>query len=205
MIKRTTRGAGNSEVIFISNIDEVLRDLKKIDPEARKAFTQDTRLLLQPYVRLVRDKFIPTEPPLSQWKTTVPTYTSPGWVNDQSHRARDVAIRWRWDSGEARAGIKLTRGNEKGNSSGFANVLGIMNSSVSGKMFELIGQGRKGRADSRYAARNPNAGQLMRDNMNEKHGSLKRAVWRIKEEYGYEISNKLEMILDPILKRFERG
>ena len=204
MIKSTTSGKGNAEVIFISNIDEVLRDLKKLDPEARKAFTKDTRLILQPYVNMVKDKFMPTESPLSNWKTTVPTYTSPGWANDQRHRARDVAIRWRWDSGEARSGIKLTRGNEKGNASGFANVLGIKNDSVSGKMFELIGQGKK-RNDSRFAARNPNAGQEMRDNMNEKHGSKKRGVWRIKEEYGEQISKQLEVILDPILKRFERG
>lgn len=204
MIKRTTSGKGNAEVIFISNIDEVLRDLKKLDPEARKAFTKDTRLILQPYVNMVKDKFMPTESPLSNWKTTVPTYTSPGWANDQDHRARDVAIRWRWDSGEARSGIKLTRGNEKGNASGFANVLGIKNDSVSGKMFELIGQGKK-RNDSRFAARNPNAGQLMRDNMNVKHGHRKRGVWRIKEEYGEQISRQLEVILDPILKRFERG
>ena len=53
MIKRTTQDTGNAEVIFISNIDEVLRDLKKMDPEARKAFTQDTRLILQPYAKLV--------------------------------------------------------------------------------------------------------------------------------------------------------
>lgn len=204
MIKRTTQGAGNAEVIFISDIDEVLRDLKKIDPEARKAFTQDTRLILQPYVKMVKDKFIPAESPLSNWKTTVPTYTSPGWIDDQEHRARDVAIRWRWDSGEARAGIKLTRGYQKDNPTRFDNVLGIMNDSVSGKMFELIGQGKK-RNDSRYAARNPNAGQLMRDNMNVKHGNLKRGVWRIKEEYGAQITDKLEVILDPILKRFERG
>lgn len=204
MIKRRAMGAGNAETIFISNIDEVLKDLKALDPEARKAFTKDTRAILQPYVEKVRDEFIPGDPALSNWRTTAPTYQSPQWANDQEHWGRDSAIRWVWNSADARRGVKLTRGSQKGNQTRFENVLGIMNDSVSGKMFELIGQG-KVRNDSRYSGRNPNAGELMRQNMNRKHGDRKRGVWRIKEEHGAQITAKIEVILEPILKRFEKG
>jgi hypothetical protein len=44
----------------------------------------------------------------------------------------------------------------------------------------------------------------MRENMNVKHGYRKRVVWRIKEEYGEAISQKLEHIIDPILDNFTR-
>jgi hypothetical protein len=40
--------------------------------------------------------------------------------------------------------------------------------------------------------------------MNTKHGAYKRVVWRIKEEHGSQIGQKLEQIIDPILKRFGR-
>ena len=85
----------------------------------------------------------------------------------------------------------------------FDNIIGLKNNSISGKMYELIGQGRK-RNDSRYASRNPLAGEQMRDNMNRKRGDRKRAVWRIKEERGALIATKMEAIIDPILARFGR-
>jgi hypothetical protein len=204
MIKRFLFDVANKNsghVLYVSNLDEVLRDLKQVDPQARKAFMKDTRKILAPYVTTAQN-FIPSESPLSNWRTVEPTYTSPGWEDDRRHRGRDAHIRWKWSTGDARAGIKITRGSFKSRTLTFENVLGLMNKSVSGKMYELIGQGRKNRGDSRYAARSPQAGQRMRDNMNTKHGAYKRVVWRIKEEHGSQIGQKLEQIIDPILKRF---
>jgi hypothetical protein len=205
MIKRflfdvANRDAGH--VLYVSNLDEVLADLKLIDPQARKAFNTDTRKILKPYVAIAQD-FIPAESPLSQWRTVVPTYTSAGWENDRQHRGRDAHVRWRWDGAEARQGIRITRGSHRSRTLTFDNVVGLMNRSISGKMFELIGQGKK-RNDSRFAARNPNAGQLMRDNMNRKHGHRKRVVWKILEDHGAQIGTKMEQIIDPILARFGR-
>lgn len=197
---RKNFGAG--DVLFVSNLDEALRDLKKIDPDARKAYTKQTSAALKPYVTIAKG-FIPSESPLSQWRTIIPTYTSPGWADDRKHRNVRGWQRWQWNSSEARSGIRIKRGYVKGNRSGWDNVIGMENDSISGKMFELIGQGRR-RRDNRYAARNPRAGELMRENMNVKHGYRKRVVWRIKEEYGEAISQKLEHIIDPILDNFTR-
>jgi hypothetical protein len=203
MIKRflfdvANRDAGH--VLYVSNLDEVLADLKLIDPQARKAFNTDTRKILKPYVAVAQN-FIPTESPLTNWRTVVPTYTSAGWENDREHRGRDSHIRWRWDSGEAKAGIGITRRSYRSRTLTFDNVIGLINNSISGKMYELIGQGQR-RRDSRYRARNPEAGTLMRDNMNRKHGHRKRVVWRVLEEHGSQIGQKMEQIIDPILKRF---
>jgi hypothetical protein len=196
----STRGA---EVFYLSNLDEVLRDLKKIDPEARKSFTKETTKILTPYVDIARG-FIPTESPLSGWRTVEPTYTSPLWANDLDHRGRDAAIRWKWDSGDAKRNIRIKRGYQKGSNLSFDNVVGIENASVSGKMFELIGQGKKKR-DSRNKARNTKAGTVMRNAMNAKHGNRKRGVWRIKEEYGDGIGFRMSRMMEPIIARFERG
>lgn len=203
MIKRflfdvANRDAGH--VLYVSNLDEVLADLKLIDPQARKAFNTDTRKILKPYVAVAQN-FIPTESPLRNWRTVVPTYSSAGWENDREHRGRDSHIRWRWDSADARDGIRITRGSYRTRTLTFDNVIGLMNDSISGKMYELIGQGKR-RRDSRYRARNPEAGTLMRDNMNRKHGHRKRVVWRVLEEHGSQIGQKMEQIIDPILKRF---
>ena len=191
-------------VLYVSNLDEVLKDLAAIDPRARKQFMKDTRAILKPYVSIARE-FIPAESPLSNWRTVVPTYSSAGWQNDREHRGRDSHIRWKWDGAEARQGIRITRGSFRSRTLTFDNVIGLMNNSISGKMFELIGQGKPGRRDSRYAARYPEAGQRMRDNMNVKHRSRKRVVWAILEEHGAQIGEKMEQIIDPILARFGRG
>ncbi len=193
----------DAQVFYYSNLDEVLSDLKKIDPEARKSFTKETTKILTPYVASARG-FIPSESPLSGWRTVEPTYTSPLWANDLDHRGRDAAIRWKWDSGDAKRNIKIKRGYQKGSNLSFDNVVGIENASVSGKMFELIGQGKKKR-DSRNKARNTKAGTIMRNAMNAKHGNRKRGVWRIKEEYGDNIGFRMSRMMEPIIARFERG
>lgn len=195
---------GSSDIIFSTNLDEVLRDLKKIDPQARKAFNKDTRLILKPYVDMARG-FIPSNPPLSGWRTVEPTYASPGWANDTAHQGRDAGLRWKWDAADAKRGIKITRGYDKTHADGtYDNVLGLKNDSISGKMYELVGQGKR-RSDSRRRSRNPRASEDMRAAMNRKHGARKRVVWRIKEEHGAAIALKLENIIDPILARFGRG
>lgn len=198
---QANRNAGH--LLYVSDFDELLKDMKRIDPEARKTFNKDTRNILLPYVNVARG-FIPTEPPLSKWRTIAPTYTSATWEDDTKHRGRDANIRWVWNSADAKRGISITRGSFKARKLTFDNVIGLKNDSVSGKMYELIGQGVR-RSDGRYRARNLNAGVLMRQNMNTKHGDRKRVVWRIKEEYGLQIGAQMERILDPILARFGRG
>lgn len=209
MIRRRFSKSG-SDIIFISNLDEVLKDLKKIDPEARKAFNTDTRLILKPYVEMARG-FVPMESPLSGWRTVEPTYTSATgnrewqWQYDSENRGRDARIRWKWDPGDAKRNIKITRGYDKSRAdSTYDNIIGLKNDSVSGKMYELIGQG-KVRRDNRRVGRNKNAHVVMRSKMNAIHGNRKRVVWRIKEEHGAAIAGKMQNILDPILARFGRG
>jgi len=204
MIRRDKSSRG-SYSLFISNVDEVLKDLKKIDPAARKAFNVETKKVLTPYLVMAKG-FIPSESPLENWRTVAPTYLSSdwGWDRDTKNRGRAAAIRWTWDAGDARRGIKLTRGYSKGTTSNYDNVLGLKNDSVSGKMYELIGQGKR-KSDSRITGRNPNAGLDMRRAMNRKHQNRKRVVWRILDEYGDPISFQLSRILEPIVERFERG
>jgi len=205
MIKRflfdvANRDAGH--VLYVSNLDEVLADLKLIDPQARKAFNKDTRNILKPYLATAKG-FIPTESPLSNWKTTIPTYTSASWANDNTHRGRDAVNRWRWDSGQGQQEITITRGSFRSRTLTFDNVIGLKNASISGKMMELIGQGKQ-RRSTQSRSRNPNAGINMRDNMNRKHGNRKRVVWRILEDSGAQIGAQMEKIIDPILARFGR-
>lgn len=201
LVDQANRGAGH--ILYVSDLDQALRDLKRIDPQARKAFNKDTRNILLPYVNMARG-FIPAESPLSKWRTTAPTYTSATWENDTKHHGRDANIRWVWDSADAKRGISITRGSFKARGLTFDNVIGLKNDSVSGKMYELIGQGVR-RSDGRYRARNLNAGVRMRENMNKKHGNRKRVVWRIKEEHGVQIGGQMERIIDPILARFGKS
>jgi hypothetical protein len=122
---QANRNAGH--LLYVSDFDELLKDMKRIDPEARKTFNKDTRNILLPYVNVARG-FIPTEPPLSKWRTIAPTYTSATWEDDTKHRGRDANIRWVWDSADAKRGISITRGSFKAKGLTFDNVIGLKKS-----------------------------------------------------------------------------
>lgn len=193
--------------VYSPQYDQLLKDLKKLDPQLRSALTKSLTRAVQP-VRDQARSLVPAIRPLTNWRQSDPTYSSNSWVNDFEHRGRDSAVRWNWNPANVRRGIKITRVRKRTGRSfrgrEETSALSVINSDVGGIIYELTGASKTLGRRTGNKSRNPNAPRDFRQQMLTKEGKAKRLLIRAAAMKGDAVQNEIQRILDTQLYNFVR-
>jgi hypothetical protein len=197
--------------IYIEDYKKLLADLKSLSPDLQKDLLKSLKKVVRPLQEKARG-FVPGDPALSGWRTVAPTYTSPGWENDQVHRGRASDVRWVWDSSKMRKGIKIATAKSSqerapGGNLYKVNALALKNTSVPGIIYELAepNSPRKGAA---MKSRNRNAPDDFREGIKRKgdHAGAPRLIYKVARMYGKQAQDDIQDVLDKKLYAFvKRG
>lgn len=194
--------------VYSPDLDKLLKDLKKLDPKLRQTLNKSLTKAVQP-VRDHARSLVPPIRPLTNWRQTEPTYQSASWVNDFEHRGRDSAVRWNWNPGNVRRGIKTSRTRKRtGRSSAGrqeVSALSVINSDVGGIIYELTGAGKNASRRTGNKSRNPNAPRDFKQKILTKEGKGKRLLIRAAAEKGDAVQDNIQRILESELFKFVRG
>lgn len=206
-----------TQPIDLHNFDKLLKDLKKFSPDAAKAFQRNLTKAVTP-VRDQARNLVPSENPITNWRSVDPTYTSRAWQGDDYHRGRDAAMRWNWRPTDVKRGIKVSRTRTRtgrGNTIFAEQVtaLAVINSSVGGIIYELAGTGKsKSVSRTKSVSRNPRARDSFINAINRKdtgrgnmQGKGYRLLYRANALRGKRALDQIQNILETQLIRFSRG
>lgn len=197
-----------SRSIYSPDLDRLLKDLKKLDPQLRSTLNKSLTKAVTP-VRDEARSLVPSMQPLTNWRRVEPTYQSLSWLNDVEHRGRESGIRWAWNPVNVRRGIKITRTRKRtGRSLGGreeVSALSVINSDVGGIIYELTGSGNSSSVRrTKRVSRNPNAHKDFVDAMNYRRGKPKRLLYRAVETKGKAVQDEIQRILETQLFKFVR-
>lgn len=194
--------------VYSPDLDKLLKDLKKLDPQLRSTLFKSLTKAVQP-VRDEARNLVPTVRPLTNWRQSEPTYQSASWVNDFEHRGRDSAVRWNWNPTNVRRGIKTSRMRKRTGrtSAGRQEVsaLSVINSDVGGIIYELTGVGKTLGRRTGNKSRNPNAPIDFRKRILAKEGRGKRLLIKAAATKGKAVQDEIQRILETQLFKFVRG
>lgn len=194
--------------VYSPDLDKLLKDLKKLDPQLRSTLFKSLTKAVQP-VRDEARNLVPTVRPLINWRQSEPTYQSASWVNDFEHRGRDSAVRWNWNPINVRRGIKTSRTRKRTGrtSAGRQEVsaLSVINSDVGGIIYELTGVGKTLGRRTGNKSRNPNAPIDFRKRILAKEGRGKRLLIKAAATKGKAVQDEIQRILETQLFKFVRG
>jgi hypothetical protein len=197
-----------SQSIYSPDLDKLMKDLKKLDPQLRSTLYKSLTKAVQP-VRDTARNLVPPIKPLTNWRQVEPTYQSNSWINDFEHRGKDSAMRWTWHPGNVRRGIKTTRMRRKtGRSSAGreeVSALSVINSDVGGIIYELTGAGKSLGRRTGNKSRNPNAPRDFKQRIITKEGKGKRLLIRAAAMKGGAVQDDIQRILETQLFKFVRG
>ena len=127
------------ETRFVDELPKLIADLKAMSPQLKKDFDKGLRKAVEPMQKVARS-FVPdsvTHNGKPIWRDQPPTYQSPAWIEDTTHRARDVEERWVWQAAQVRKDIVIRRKSSRRVPVGYdkvaVSVLSLINSIVTGK------------------------------------------------------------------------
>jgi len=150
--------------VEVSGVKKMLKDLRKIQPEAAKALTKEVRAAAKPVVTKAKG-YAPSEAPLSGWGISRGAWENRTYV-----------------ASEVKAGIGFSTKPTKPNRNGFSYTAYIYNKTAAGAIYETAGRknpnGQPSQASTRgkYSSyvdtsnkvnrsANPNAGKQFIDSM----------------------------------------
>jgi hypothetical protein len=211
-------GMERGKSIFIPDFDKLVKDLKKLDPQLRKDFDKALKAAAKPLVDTAR-QFVPSDIRTSSggyfWKPVPPTYSTPAWVNDYSHRGRSSEKRWVWDAGFIKKNIKITKTTANKVPVGYNKVataaLAVVNRAPAGAIFELAGRGTaESKSRTVRVSRNPNASEDFLRALNKKYpfgGDARygRILYRAAVIVAPEVRKQVSKVVAERLKIFARG
>ena len=193
--------------IVLVELNDLLKELKDLDPQLKKDFDRGLRQAVLPMSKLAQS-FVPHDISYNSkyvFTPQTPTYQSAAWVNDNEHRSRD-AERWTWRSSDVRKGIFIRRKSSRrvpvGYSKVAVSVLSLINSTPSGAIYELAGSGKRRRGVNR--SRNPNARDDFRTFFPRVAGAPKRLIYKAEAQSGDKVRTELMKVIDERLLRFVR-
>lgn len=190
--------------IRVENLDRTIRDLKTLSPDLDKELMKGLKKAAQP-IRKLAQSYIPSEQPLSQWRSTLATYGG-SWVNDFEHRS-PVLNKWMFSSSFAKAGVKLTTAMKRREGSNRINVLGVINKNSDGAIFELAGyrkgKGRKARDIARGGSDAARA-RFIRV-LNRKRDDPARVVYKAGKVAGEKTLLELENVIEAVARKVTHG
>jgi len=197
--------------VYAPDLDKMMKDLKKLNPELRKDFNKALNRAVAP-VRDEARRLVPTDNPVRNWRQVEPTYTYGSWQTDTYHRSRDFkqgSQRWTWRPIEVRRGIKITRTKFRTGRSLFGReevtALAIINSYPGGVIYELTGAGTAAsRRRTKNVSRNPNAPRDFELAMNRR-GKPRRLLYKAAESKGQQAMRTVQDVMENRLFKFTRG
>ena len=169
--------------VVVKGYQQLLRDLKDVEPGLRK----ETMQAISKAAATARTKargFLPDDPGMSGWDKANYREGSRWFVRGYNAR-------------EARAGVRVKRGQSKPDRSGYRNEIGVENSTFGGIIYELAGSKSNG-MDAR--------GTRFIDNIASTglRKPLRRVVIRAVIEEGPAIRRSIAGALDRVERRFNR-
>lgn len=201
--------------IVLDDFDKLLKELKKLDPNLRKNFLKALKRAAQP----LRDKareFVPADVTNSQgvpiFRPYQPTYSTGSWINDEQHRSRDP-MRWTWQPGEIKDGIKIKTSRKNKAPYGYNktaySALAVVNSEAAGAIFELAGAGKKSsKKRTKSVSRNPNAQEDFQQLMTRRYpmgGYKGRLLFKAEALVGDRVRTEVEKVVDDVFKTMVRN
>jgi hypothetical protein len=158
------------------------KELKKFDPELRRAMDREIRAALKP-IALKAQTFVP-EKPLSGWRI--------GSDRIGPRRTPD------WDQGEVRKNIKVRQGGKRSRGNATQSAWKISNLSGAGSVLELAGKRNDG---------NPPMGGVFIKALTLYYGNPSRLIYRAWDEAGGEkkITAEVFGIVKFYESKLERG
>ncbi len=208
--KKSFRGS-----VVVDDFDKLVKELKKLDPQLKKDFSKALNAAATPLRNTARG-FVPASVTNSSgapiFRPNPPTYTSPSWINDTEHRSRDP-LRWTWQPGEIKAGIKITRSRKSKAPFGFNktaySALAVVNSKPAGAIYELAGAGRRSsKKRTKSVSRNPNAQddfQEMIVRVAPLNGLKGRMLFKAEAQVGDKVRQEVEKVINERLRKFVRA
>lgn len=204
--------------VEISGVKKMLRDLRKIQPEAAKALTKEVRAAAKPVVSKARG-YAPTEAPLSGWGI-----------------ARGVWENRTYVAAEVKRGIGFSTKPTKPNRRGFSYTAYIYNKTAAGAIYETAGRknpnGQPSQASTRgkYSSyidtsnkvsksANPHAGKQFIDSMGQMYKAQRvegqagrlgrkfngRLIFRAWGEDQGKVLGAIAKAYDGVVDKFNRG
>lgn len=195
--------------IRLDDYDQLLKDLKALNPDLRKDFTKALNRAVLP-ARDAARSFVPGDNPIRNWRQKEPTYTQGSWITDFEHRGRDAAYRWKWVPSLVRRGIKISRtrfatGRELG-AKIETTAISLINSEGIGIIYELTGSGKMDSVRrTQRVSRNPNVRHDFVNAMAKRRGNPKRLVYRAAEVHAPKVIKDIEHVLETRLFKFVGG
>lgn len=181
----------------LSGVKYVLSQLSKVNPEARKGVNKEVRAAAKPIVRNARG-FIPTESPLSGWKSTTGKWGS-------RH----------FDAPAMKKGIGFSTKSSRPNRSGFSYVAYFYNRSAAGAIYETAGRKNPNgqpwdpsSSRKRYShSPNKNAGRQFIQALGAvgKGQMAGRAMYRAWNEDNGKVRDAIIHAYTHVISRFNRG
>ena len=208
--KRTFRGS-----VVVDDFDVLVKELKKLDPQLKKDFSKALNAAATPLRNTARG-FVPADVTngsgVPVFRPNPPTYLTPSWINDTEHRSRDP-LRWTWQPGEIKAGIKITRSRKNKAPFGYNktaySALAVVNSKPAGAIYELAGAGRRSsKKRTKSVSRNPNAQddfQEMIVRVAPLNGLKGRMLFKAEAQVGDKVRQEVEKVINERLRKFVRA
>ena len=208
--KRTFRGS-----VVVDDFDVLVKELKKLDPQLKKDFSKALNAAATPLRNTARG-FVPADVTngsgVSVFRPNPPTYLTPSWINETEHRSRDP-LRWTWQPGEIKAGIKITRSRKNKAPFGYNktaySALAVVNSKPAGAIYELAGAGRRSsKKRTKSVSRNPNAQddfQEMIVRVAPLNGLKGRMLFKAEAQVGDKVRQEVEKVINERLRSFVRA
>lgn len=197
------------ETRFVDELPKLIADLKAMSPQLKKDFDKGLRKAVEPMQKVARS-FVPdsvTHNGKPIWRDQPPTYQSPAWIEDTTHRARDVEERWVWQAAQVRKDIVIRRKSSRRVPVGYdkvaVSVLSLINMSAPGAMYELAGSGRRRSTSSR--SRNPYARDDFRSFIVRTQGAPKRLIYKAEAQTGDSVMRELDKVVEERLLKFVRS
>ena len=201
--------------VVVADFDVLIKELKKLDPQIKKDFSKALTTAAQPLRNLARS-FVPADVTNGSgvpiFRPNPPTYLTPSWINDTEHRSRDP-LRWTWQPGEIKAGIKITRSRKNKAPYGYNktaySALAVVNSKPAGAIYELAGAGRaSSKKRTKSVSRNPNAQddfQQMIVRVAPLNGLKGRMLFKAEAQVGDKFRQEVTNVINMRLSSFVRA
>ncbi len=201
--------------VVVADFDVLIKELKKLDPQIKKDFSKALTTAAQPLRNLARS-FVPADVTNGSgvpiFRPNPPTYLTPSWINDTEHRSRDP-LRWTWQPGEIKAGIKITRSRKNKAPYGYNktaySALAVVNSKPAGAIYELAGAGRaSSKKRTKSVSRNPNAQddfQQMIVRVAPLNGLKGRMLFKAEAQVGDKVRQEVTKVINMRLSSFVRA
>lgn len=207
------RSSRSLKAVYVENLDQLMKDLKELDPKLQREFRRELTKQVKPVAKLAQS-FVPHKP-FPGWRDVNPTYPPAwGWATDNDHRGRmyEGKSRWQWSQTEVIKGIRIgtakTKVQRQKGATFSVTAIAVVNRSVPGIIYELAGFGTsKSRGRTRRVSRNPNASESF---INKLEGTStaykeKRLIYRAAYQLGDQVNANLYKVLKQYLGEKFRG